>query len=69
MAANVYSLCTQELELKDPEISRHYSTFLQAYSDSLESGATHELMHPEDIPTLRFLTDLILHCCSMPVRH
>ena len=59
---------TQEMELKDSSLLQTYEKYLEAYALALEEGARPECMHPADIPSLRFLVDITVHLCSIPVR-
>ena len=57
----------QELELKDAGLAKQYDDYLAAISLALNEGATPECLHPGDVPTVKFLVELTVHACSIPV--
>ncbi len=57
----------QEMELKDGGMAKIYDRFLGAYGVSLDEGATHDCLHPGDLPAVDFLVEIIVHACSYPV--
>ena len=65
--SNVLYLLTQELELKDPELTSSYSSYVTTYDEAREAGATPQCMLPGDIPTIDFVTDVLVNLCCMPV--
>ncbi len=60
-------LCAQEMDLKDSEMINLYNSYLKKYGAALEEGATHDCLHPGDLPTVNLLVEIIVHACSYPV--
>ncbi len=55
------------MELKDPDLVDVYSSFLDSYLTSRGQSATPTCMMPADLPVLRFVLDMLMHICCMPV--
>lgn len=56
------------MQLKEQSLEQFYNDYLQQYSTARRKGATPTNMHPEDIPTIVFIVDTLIHLCSLPVR-
>lgn len=58
-------LCNlQELEASSTWL---FDDFIEAFNTALNKKATPSCLHPADAPTVKFLADLCVHVCSIPV--
>eukprot|EP00731_Ephydatia_muelleri_P000835 Em0001g835a len=49
-----------------PSVVDMYKNYVKLYEEARETGATPQCMHPADVPTVKFLVQLIFHMCSHP---
>ena len=53
--------------MKDPSLTESYTSYVTSYDEAREAGATPQCMLPGDIPTINFVTDLVVNLCCIPV--
>ena len=57
----------QRIEHLEPSVLGMYREFVKLYEEARETAATPQCLHPADVPTIKFLVQLIFHMCSHPV--